>query len=194
MSIKLKKDGNDLNDATLMGEVAKEVEKITKIIEDSFGPVDKTYSLTAINFCSQDIWCTEVCETLKTIVIHLPFYVTRSGKEWQRSLNLSHELVHTITPCENSSNATFLDEGLAVVFSERYINKGRDCTGNNNQKYSKARGLVLKLFNTDEKIIKKLRSKYPDKKISDYTIQDIVEENPLVDRNLAESLTEKFYG
>lgn len=84
-------------------------------------------------------------------------------------------MIHTITPCEDPNKDTFLDEGLAVVFSEKYA-QGGDSVPKEAYNFCEARKLVSNLVKIDKEIIKKLRKKYPDKKISDYTTQDIMEE------------------
>jgi hypothetical protein len=194
VNITLKKDGVPLIGkqwGKLKGEVLAEIRIIIARIEEEVGPRDNTYSLT-INFNSQKAIVTEVDEIKKTVIINLPTYVMENDDEavYQRKLNLSHELVHTITPCPDPSRATFLDEGLAVVFSERYTGC-ESCPVD--QRYIVARNLVLSLLNIRSDIIKQLREKQPDKKMSNYTIQDILEN--ILPRNLrlVETLTKCFY-
>lgn len=190
MSIILKKDGVDLIDDKFKNEVAKEVNEITGMIEQKFDPVDKTYSLTTINFNSQKKQCTQVFEAQKTIIIHLSDDDMEDGRIYYRKLHLSHEFMHTVTPCEDLKKIIFLEEGLATVFSEEYTG---GCNSNPPIEYALAKCLVSKLLGIDREIIKKMRKKHLNKKISDYTIQDIMGENPLVDINLAQGLTQKFY-
>lgn len=195
MSITFKKDGVELIGNQwdiLKDKVLVEIKEIIEKIEQKFGPIDKTYSLTAINFNSQDSIVTQVDEIKKTIIINLPAYNMENDNNstYQRKLNLSHELIHTITPCEDPNKTTFLDEGLAVVFSEAYTG----CDSSPSNTYFEARKYVLKLLQIDNEIIKKLRKKYPEKKISDYTTQDIMEDISLTSLNLIQNLTKHFYS
>lgn len=189
MRYKFKKDGIELAGVQTDGfkkEVSAEIEEITKMIEADFGPMDRAYPLT-INFNSQNAIVTVVNEN--SITINLPIYAMddNSGSKYQRRLNLSHELIHTITPSRDASKATFLDEGLAVVFSEQYTG----CDSHPSQeRYALAKKLVSQLLKIDKEIIKKLRNKYPNKMISDYTAQDILGEISLMD--LAQNITKRF--
>lgn len=198
MNITLKKDGVELIGKEwdrFKHEVLLETDEIIKKIEQRFGPRDKIYSVISINFISQNGPVTQVNEAEKTIIINLPAYAMSKDSAYQRKLNLSHELVHTITPCSDPNKATFLDEGLATMFSEEYTGVS-DSIGNNAQfkNYSIARNMVLKLLKIDNEIIKKLREKYPNKKISDYTIQEITEEMSPSIISLAQELTQSFHG
>lgn len=194
MNITFKKDrveliGNQWD--IIRNEVLVDIEKIIARIEEEFDSTDKTYLLTTINFNSQNASVTEVDEITKTMIINLPAYDMGNDNNsiYQRKLNLSHELIHTITPCGDPDKTTFLDEGLAVVFSEKYTGCGSGPAGN----YYVAKNLVLSLLNIDNQIIRKLRKKHPDKKISDYTIQDIIGEIPPCNLNLVKNLAKLFY-
>jgi hypothetical protein len=177
MNITLTKDGGKLTgnewDA-LRSAVMSEIERIVTGLEEKFGPRDGTYPSITVNFNSGQRIDTVVDETRKTISINLPAYEMHNDENslYQRRLNLCHELTHTITPCRDPNKATFLDEGLATVFSEEYTGAKSGAHG----KYREARDLVLKLLELDNEVIRKLRVKYPDRKISEYTLQDVLGE------------------
>ena len=121
---------------------------------------------------------------------NLPSYTldSNSGSIYQRKLNLSHELTHTITPSELSHKPTFLDEGLTVLLSEEYTG----CDSNPPKNYPKAKKLVLELLTIDKDIIKSIRRKYPDKKISDISKDELIGINPGIPISLAQELTNPF--
>lgn len=190
MNILFEKDGIVFIDNDVQQSFTAEIKKIYELVEEQFGPIDKTY-ITTINFNSAGRIVTEVFEEPKLIRINLPIYEMSDSCEdtkYQRNLNLSHELIHTITPCSDSNKATFLDEGLATVFSERYTG----CDSNPPEKYIKARSLVQELFNQDDQTIKKVHTKYPQIKISDYTIEMIKDVSPSIDIHLLQKLTKRF--
>lgn len=191
--INFKKNGVELNSPEwdmLKAEISMETESITQNIERAFGPIAQGYSL-AINFISTGGPVTQVNNSLMRITIHLPEYVMDSddNSKYQRKLNLSHELVHTITPNENSSSVTVLEEGLATYFSEEY-------TGHNGgapENYANAYNLVSQLLRIDRAIIKKLRQRYTYKKISEYTMEDLLSELCQPECHLAQLLSRPFY-
>jgi len=175
----------------LKDEITKEAENITLKLEVDFGQIVQGYSLT-INFSSTNSPMTQVNSTLMMITIHLPEYVMKSDDEavYQRTLNLSHELVHTLTPNENSSSVTVLEEGLATYFSEEYTRRNSGAPGN----YANACNLVSQLLKIDKNIVKKLRKRFPDKRISEFTMDELIGELCQTEFNLAQSLVKPFYN
>jgi len=177
MNITFTKDCIELGNEwdILRKELLIAINNITTIIEEKYGPIDKNYSLTALNFDSKiKVPITQVKEVEKQVIIHLPVFTMQGDPDskYQRNLYLSHELIHTITPCADIAKATYLDEGLATFFSEWYTN----CLSGPPDRYETARNLVSKLLSHDKDIIKNLRTKYPNKKISDYKMQEIRDE------------------
>lgn len=191
-NIRFTEDGVALTGADL--EIIREaflpeISEITAKIEEIYGPIDNTYSLS-INFNSNDSICTETNEAMKTVTICLPTY-TMQNDIYQRRLNLSHELVHTVTPCD-PARPTFFDEGLADYLSEEHVQRQNT---SNDLKHITALNLVKNLLNIDREIINKLRKECPSKKISDYTMQDLkelMEGNSLSDADL-QQLTKSFW-
>jgi hypothetical protein len=193
MSIIFTKDGIELIKdkwSGLKADFADEISRITSRIQQAYGPIDNSYSLTTLNFNSINAVATVVDETTRTITINLPAYTMADDTDalYQRKLNLSHELIHTITPCANPMKATYLDEGLATVFSEEYTG----CDSGAPQKYQEARDFVLRLLETDNGIIKKLRLRYPHKRQSDYTVEDILVVIPSSTEQLINDLLRPF--
>ncbi len=191
MKFTFEKDDIPFIDKNLYIEFSKELRSIRKMIRKEYGPIDKTYS-TVINFNSSNSIVTEAKEKIKLVKMSLPIYVMNAktiDEIYQRNLNLSHECIHTITPSSDASKTTYLEEGLAVMFSEKYTNSDSMPP----DKYNKARGYVLELLKHDETIIKKLRKKYIHLKLSDYTCEMIKEIIPTVDNVLLQNLTTRFY-
>ena len=122
----------------------------------------------------------------KEIIIKLPSYCIED--KFQRSLNLAHEIAHTLTPVGDSNKVTYLDEGLSTAFSEKYLN----CNGTALNRYKYAGELVRTLLDIDPKIIKKMRTKHPDKTLSEYTGLDFTSVAPLIDTSLINDLMKLF--
>ncbi len=157
----------------LRDELQHEVDNIATQIENRYGLMDKAYTLF-INFYPGKEPVTETNEINKQVVIHLPLYTLAKSEKWQRKLNLSHEMIHAITPCQDTSKTSYLDEGLATLFSEQYAGG----TSNPPPKYAEAKKLVDDLLSVDAEIIKKLRAKHPTKKLSDYSADEILQQLP----------------
>jgi hypothetical protein len=192
MKFSIEKDGIPFIDNTIHDELELELKTIYKMVADEYGPIDNTYSII-INFNSANAIVTETDEKVKLIRIHLPIYEmnAKSHNEiYQRKLNLSHEIIHTITPNSDPSKTTYLEEGLAVVFSDKYT---KSIGVPSDKKYEDARKLVLKLLEGNSNIIKILRIKYSKIKIADYTSKMIKEIIPTIDDGLLHDLTKKFY-
>lgn len=194
MNLNLTRDnkvlGNGWDD--LRSAIKTEIINIIARIEDKYGPIDTTYSLKTVNFDSSNKIFTMVDEKSRTITINLPQYIMNEDDDalYQRKLNLSHELIHTITPCGDSNRVTFLEEGLATVFSEDYTGCESSSAGN----YQIARVRVMKLLKMDTMIIQKLRMKHPHKKLSDYTVLDIAGELSSPNLSLIQELVKPFYS
>jgi hypothetical protein len=174
-------------------EITTEVVRITQEIEKSFGPVSKRYSLT-INFNSKNKILTQVCCNLRKITIHLPEYTMNSDKDskLQRSLNLAHELVHTIIPNEKYDKVTVFEEGLAIYFSEEYINNRLSVPPALTAR-AEAGNLVRQLMKMNNAIVKNLRKRHPANNLSEFTEDDFIDMLGPEATNLAQSLAKPFY-
>jgi hypothetical protein len=174
-------------------EITTEVVRITQEIEKSFGPVSKGYSLT-INFNSKNKILTQVCCNLRKITIHLPEYTMNSDKDskLQRSLNLAHELVHTIIPNEKYDKVTVFEEGLAIYFSEEYINNRLSVPPALTAR-AEAGNLVRQLMKMNNAIVKNLRKRHPANNLSEFTEDDFIDMLGPEATNLAQSLAKPFY-
>ena len=197
MMIEFKKNGVELNNqkwGLLKKEITIEIERITRKLEKFFGPVSKGYSLS-LNFIPGKAPITIVKNSLMKITINLPDYEMNSeeNSRFQRSLNLAHELVHTLTPNEKSNEVTVFEEGLATYFSEEYTNI-EESVPQKMYDYANARNLVRQLLQMDKDIVKKLRKSHPSKNISEFTVDDLVGELGPKATNLAQSLAKPFYN
>ena len=157
--------------------------------------MSKGYSLT-IKFNSENDINRQVDSTPMRIIINLPMYTMNSdeGSKDQRLFNLSHELVHALTPDEKSE-VTVFEEGLATYFSEEYTYKKlrvklRVPPGK--EAYAIAGNLVRQLLKMDKAIVKKLRERHPDRKLSELTEDDFIDVLGPEVTSLAKSLTKQF--
>lgn len=195
MALRVTRDGTELMGAErndLSSAVAAEVSRMATEIERVLGPRDNRYfPQTTVNFDSDGRICTVVDEGSRTIIIHIPLSCMEEDPSslHQRSLNLSHELTHTLTPCGEPNRATFIEEGLAVFFSETYTG----CPSSPPGGYRRARDLVRTLLATDCEVVRKLRARHPDKRICDYTAHDILTAVPSLDPSLARELVRSFH-
>jgi hypothetical protein len=196
MALRITRDGIELMGAAARADcrraVAAEVSRIAVELERVLAPRDGRYvPQTTVNFDSDGRICTVVDEGSRTILIHIPLSCMEADPAslYQRSLNLSHELAHTLTPCGEPGRATLLDEGLAVFFAEAYTGR----PSRPPRRYREARDLVRMLLATDNGVVRRLRARHPGKRICDYTAPDILGEVPALDPSVADDLVRRFY-
>lgn len=189
-SFTFQRDRIPFSDKDLYKVISNEIQPIQKMIEKKYGPIDKNYSLI-INFNKENARCTETFEQDKTVRVNLPDFEMSpkdDHEQYLRKFDLSHECIHTITPTSGPIRVTYLEEGLAVCFSEKFTNVFGTPPGN----YNEAKILFTELSKHDPNIIKKLRKKYSKLKISDYTPVMIKEFVPSLDDEFLTKITRLF--
>ncbi|NQU85783.1 MAG: hypothetical protein HQ541_08490 [Mariniphaga sp.] len=166
------------------------MDKIIVLIEKRYGPLDPSYSLI-LNFHPGSDPVTQPCKKNKTIKINLPDYVlnTKDLKAInQKKLQFAHEMVHTISPEDDTKELTYLEEGMAVVLSEEYAN----FYSNPPDKYLNARNLTNDLLKFDPEIILKVRTRNPNKTISELSVKMFQEVVQCIPTELLQKLLQKF--
>lgn len=187
------KDGDSITDpkwVDILADVSAEANEIREKISNAYGPFQDGYKLR-INFNSENRIQTCVNVVLKEITIDLPEYELNQddNARYQRSLNLSHELVHTLIPHRDPAKVTVLEEGLATHFAETYT-RVSSCP---NADYANARDLVSQLLKIDKDIVKTIREKHPTKSLYEFTVLDLLAELCPQENALVQSLTSPFY-
>ena len=104
-------------------------------------------------------------------------------------LQVSHEAVHCLHPT-TIENVTYLEEGLATLFSLGYTNSYTGEKYIDNQHYIQASNLVSELLKYKPTIIKELRTQ--ESSISMFTPKMLIDNCPDIPLDLAEKLTTRF--
>ena len=186
----LEKNGIPTHDCSIQSEFTSEMNKIKELIEKDYGPIDQSYSLI-INFHPGGEFVTQPCKKNKTIKINLPDYVLNTKDPsaiYQKKLNLAHEMVHTISPEDDTKKLTYLEEGMAVVLAEKYVNSDSHPP----DKYFDARNSAQELLKLDPEIILKVRTNNPNKTISEFSVEMFQEVFPSIPLELVQKLLRKF--
>ena len=155
--------------------------------EAQFGERDKSYSILGIEFQENgpQIWFPGNCGN---IAIQLSMSAIGNGPI--ACYQLAHECVHLLSPQANRS-ANTLEEGLATVFSERYVEKSFGVQVKPDlQCYAEAAVLAQELISHDPDAIKILRAEEPV--ISKTTCDQIMNSFPGLEENLATRLCAPF--
>jgi hypothetical protein len=192
MTIKFKADSTNLDDPkwdTLRKEISEEITEIRTKLEIEHGPIDSLYQSIVVNFRADNKIMTQFDKATKIITINLPEYDIKDA--FQRSLNLAHELTHTLAPIDDPGKVTNLEEGLCTVFSEKYVGTSGTAPSGN---YSLAATFVRELLKLDPKIIQKMRREFPQKPISQYTVEDLASIINQSIETLLKSLVKHFYN
>lgn len=157
-----------------------------KMAEQRFGHRDYEYTILGVEFVDHTnpyIW---YFDTGKHIIIRLTLSCINDFD--QGVFQLTHEVIHCLSPDRNVK-ATYLEEGLATLFSTEY-SKGHGGLINTTPEYVQAYSLVNQLLKLDNDIIKKLRRS--QLKLSLITESDILKINSSIPLSLAHDLTQMF--
>lgn len=157
--------------------------------ESQFGQRDKDYTILGIEFVDQPqpcIWYSSSSRLGKHIIIRLMINCVEDFN--QGVFQLTHEVIHCLSPIGPAIAATVLEEGLASYFSQEYSKNHGNLVNSGN--YLEARNLVEELLAIDIDIIKKLREIQPT--ISLITEAEILSVNDSVPQRLARDLTQLF--
>lgn len=138
-------------------------EELSKIIGEAellIGPRDSSYELLEPRI-------TDACYA--TPAFYPPrkvrIYLTKLSKTARHmaAYELSHEVVHVLSPVRYGESVTVLEEGLASYFSFRYVerNYGVQFESTGDPHYDEAMRGVEKLLTKNEFVIKELRVREP---------------------------------
>lgn len=169
--------------------LASRLGQLLQSAEEQFGPRDMSYTPLGFEFINEgpSIWypgnCRHVVIRLSTLCADDPV---------RACYQLAHESIHLLSPTGGPNNTNILEEGLATVFSYRYIHKtfGLDWSRSGDARYDGAAAAVEKLLAIDAKSIIRLRAKQPV--ISQIDAPLILAEYPEVGTALAHELERKF--
>ena len=129
------------------------LEQALALAEKKYGKRDESWEIQGLEFYPQpnpQIMFPDYHIGKKQIKIHLPEH---SAGDRKRSLfQLSHEVIHMLSPQIGGASASVLEEGLAVHFSIEYLKKHRYSINPKKyikeKRYAKAYDQVQRLYNS----------------------------------------------
>ena len=176
------KDGYTWTINSRLGDTLKKAEEL-------FGERDKNYTILGVEFVLAErpqVWYPGNC---KQILIQLSQHALIDVN--QALYQLSHETIHCLSP-NGKGVANVLEEGLATYFSESYFQlNGLTPMFSTIPEYNEAIYLVKQLLAVDMDIIKKVRLIQPT--ISDISVNNLLEINSELNKDLLEKLCQPFY-
>ncbi len=158
--------------------------------EELFGERDKSYTLLGVEVGAYDYPQTWYPGNRSHIIIQITN--TAASDMNLACFQLSHEVIHLLSP-SGGSNATNLEEGVAVYFSDYYMKQvmkdNNDYLRGADEKYKKAFDIVRSVLDKPEYkyFIKDLRVHQPT--FSKLTIDNLI---PVFSEKDAKYLLEKF--
>jgi hypothetical protein len=161
--------------------------EMLRMAEAEFGERDKSYTILGIEFqeSGPQIWYPGNCGN-----IAIQLSISAIGNVPVACYQLAHECVHLLSP-QSGLSANALEEGLATVFSERYVSKSFGVQVKPDlQCYAEAAELAQELISHDPDAIKILRSEEPV--ISKITRDQTMSSFPSLGENLATRLCAPF--
>lgn len=184
----MEKQRSDIFTKDLWGEsITSVLGNILKHIEFYYGKRNPTYTILGIELFEEgpDIHISEYDPSYISIRItpNCRFDMTETV------LQVSHEAVHCLHPT-TIENVTYLEEGLATLFSLEYTNSYIGEKYIDNQHYIQASNLVSELLKYKPTIIKELRTQQSS--ISMFTPKMLIANCPDIPLDLAEKLTARF--
>ena len=161
--------------------------QMLRMAEDEFGARDKSYTILGIEFqeSGPQIWYPESCG-------HIAIQLSTSaiGDAPRACYQLAHECVHLLSP-QGGRSANTLEEGLATVFSGRYVKNSFGVQFNPDLRgYTEAAELAQALVSHNPDAIKVLRADEPV--ISKITRGQIMSLFPSLGEDLATRLSAPF--
>jgi hypothetical protein len=137
--------------------IASRVADALAVAESRFGPRDGTFRLLGYIFDGKiPRLGTDLAQ--KTLLLLLADYTEQDFN--QAIYQLSHEVVHMLAPV-GSGRPTYLEEGLATLFSEQYTHQATGLMyGSPIPSYTVARDAVRK-FMADDQTMRALRAIQP---------------------------------
>jgi hypothetical protein len=161
--------------------------EMLRMAEDEFGERDKSYTILGIEFqeSGPQIWYPGNCGN---IAIQLSTSAIGNGP--RACYQLAHECVHLLSP-QGGRSANTLEEGLATVFSGRYVRNSFGVQFKPDlQCYAEAAELAQELLSHNPDAIKILRADEPV--ISKITRGQIMSSFPSLGEDLATRLCAPF--
>lgn len=169
--------------------LASRLGELLRSAERQFGPRDTTYTPLGIEFAADGprTWYPEDC---RHVIIQLGSICATN--EVRALYQLAHESIHLLSPTGVPDSSNILEEGLATVFSYRFIHEtfGLDWTRSGDPRYDSAAAAVEKLLAIDAASI--LRLRVHQQTISRIDAHLILAQYPAVGADLANELAHRF--
>lgn len=170
-----------------------------KEAEKRYGERDKKWTILGVEFTANkqpQIWYPYSGDNENFIIVQLSQNASCNDKE--ALFQLSHEVVHLLSPAGGNVKSTVLEEGVATYFSIQYLKKqGFDVSEDyiSTAKYKDAYTAVEALYKTygeaeANQFIEQFRLEYPT--LSSISKQQIMDVIPNIDESLAERLATVF--
>lgn len=131
----------------------------------------------------------------KKLILRIPDYVcSEYEKDFYNGIQMiAHECIHLLTPRISAvAKVTILEEGLATYFSAKFVNDKYNYFIQCNKEYTDAKNAISELLEFDKDIIKKIRLRQPEIRLSSITSGEILKENPLISINIINKLIKEF--
>lgn len=176
--------------------LASRLGHILKFTQDRYGPRDRNWTLLGVEFTSGEnpqVWYPSFGAGFFNVVVQL---TQSSATDEKRALfQLSHEVVHLLSPAGPGARASVLEEGLATYNSLEYLNANGIPTGRdyiNAPRYEKAFLAVERLAERPDFAsgIRDLRAR--QNTLAAITADDLRRVYPGLSPSLAEELAARF--
>lgn len=185
----MKMDKNDNSEEVFDKRLNAILDDCLTNAEDRFGKRDILYESPKIVY---DINGPHFRREGNKLIIQLPSYLRANNDLAQAVFQMSHEIIHCLSPIHTKS-VTVLEEGLASFFSKEFcISSGYGNFDGAPEDYESAFDFVEELLKYDEDILKKIRQIQPV--ISLIAVDDFLHINNSIPIELAQNLTKKFYN
>jgi hypothetical protein len=176
--------------------VVSRLSEILHNAEKRYGKRDQSWTLLGVEFTNleqPEIWYPFISDNRKHLIIQLTKSASKNEKE--ALFQLSHEVIHLLSPAGNNHSSVF-EEGLATYFSienMRALNYDIDESYISEKKYKKAYKLIENLYknfpDTEERI-KILRTQV--KKTTDITPEQFSRAFTGLSKTYANLLAKKY--
>ncbi len=164
--------------------------------EKRYGERDRHWTILGVEFTTNNqpqVWYP-FSDDKKFIIVQLTQKASCDDKE--ALFQLSHEVIHLLSPTGGGQQASVFEEGLAVYFSIQFLNQlGFQITKNYIQTagYKNAYEMVAMLYQQEEDVDKKIEIlRLENNSLSNITKFQFMQMFPNIDDHLAEQLARKF--
>ena len=164
--------------------------------EKRYGERDKKWTILGVEFTAEkqpQVWYPYSGDNENFIIVQLTQHASCNDKK--ALFQLSHEVIHLLSPAGGNVESTVLEEGLATYFSIQYLKQqGFDISPDyiSSTSYQDAYAAVETLYNTydnADSLIEQLRLEYSTLGLNKQQIMDVITG---IDDGLAERLSAKF--